>query len=196
MPLLVGDCAVAIERTRDRKVWAIAAGRRTITGEVHVELGYWRAVNIGAVGVYLIALVERLNPVAILVDDKSPARPIVEFMLKQGLEITVTNTSQLAAACAGFVDGIEAGDICHTGQALLDEAVEGADIRYLPRGDFVWDDETGQLTPLKAVTLAHYGVLKYCEEETEAALPSTGVGAGAQDLDDGVYGDDVDAMAF
>ena len=32
--------------------------------------------------------------------------------------------------------------------------------------------------------------------ETEAALPSTGVGAGAQDLDDGVYGDDVDAMAF
>lgn len=193
--MLVGDIVLAVERTPDRKLWVIAAGRRCSDGRVHLEVGYYRPVHIGIVCAYLLQLIEVWDPAAILVDDRSAAKPIVAAMLKLGVEIEVTNTPQLAAACGGLVDAIEAEDICHTGQPILRDAVDGAMTRLLPRGDFVWDDTDGSLAPLKAITLAHDGVLRFAEERRPPAKPSSGEGIVNLDRDD-IGADDVVDMAF
>lgn len=195
--ILVGDVVLAVERTLDRKIWVIAAGRRTHDGRVHLEVGYYRAAHIGIVCSYLLQLIELWDPAAIIVDDRSMAKPIVAAMLKLGWELEVTNTPQLAAATGGIVDAIEAEDICHMGQAILRDAVDGAMTRVLPKGDFVWDDTDGSLAPLKAITLAHDGVLRFAEESRPAARPSTG--EGIVDLDaerDDIGADDVMGAAF
>lgn len=197
MPVLVGDVVLAIERTMDRQMWCIAAGRRTLEGRVHVEIGYFRRAHIGEVATYLVSLIDRWNPVAIIVDDRSPAKPIVSYMAKLGFEMEVYSTPKLAASCQGIVDGIMAGDVTHTGQVILDDAVEGADTRTLPRGDWVWDDLDGSVAPLKAITLAYDGVLRYAEEPRRAAGPVGG--DSVHDLDSpnelGVGGDVLD-VAF
>lgn len=185
-PLLVGDIVLAVERTLDRAWWCIAAGQRTIDGGVHLEVGYWHAVNIGQVAVALVELIEACDPKAIVIDAKSKASPLVPYMLNKGVEITVTNTPQLANATLGLIDAVPAGDISHTGQPILSRAVESAITRELPRGDVVWDDvESGSaLAPLKAITLAHWGVLEFAEEPGPAASPDLGTDYGPQDLDD------------
>lgn len=198
-PILVGDVVLAVERSMDRRMWCIAAGQRVADGRVHVEVGYFEAAHIGQVAAYLLALRELWNPAAIIVDDKSLAKPIVNFMLKLDVEMEVATTPWLAAACGGTVDAIEAGDITHMGQAILHDAVEGAEIRRLPRGDFVWDDTDGTLAPLKAVTLAYDGVLRFAEEQKPTASPQGG--GSVVDLDSGFGGtdvgaDDVTAMSF
>lgn len=185
-PLLVGDIVLAIERTLDSRWWCIAAGQRTGDGRIHLEVGYFRAVNIGQVAVALVELIELWNPVAIIVDAKSKAAPLAPYMLNKGIEITVTNTPQLAVATQGIIDGVAAADVCHVGQKILSDAVEAAITRELPRGDVVWDEaESGAaLAPLKAVTLVHWGVMQFAEEPAASAAPSTGDEYAPQDLDD------------
>jgi hypothetical protein len=196
-PTLVGDVVLAVERSMDRRVWVIAAGQRTAEGRVHVEVGYMESVHIGVAASYLLGLIELWNPAAVIVDDRSKAKPIVTFMLKQDIEMEVYNTPQLATACGGFVDAIEAGDVTHMGQVILRDGIDGAETRLLPRGDFVWDDTDGTLAPLKAITLAYDGVLRFAEDVKPAASPQGG--GSVVDLDGGstdVGSDDVTAMSF
>lgn len=195
-PALVGDICLAIERTLDLRWWAIAAGQRTADGRVHLEVGYWRKANIGQVGAALLELVELWNPVAIIVDSHSKAMPLVTFMKNQGIEIEATSTPKLATYTQGFIDAIEAGDLTHVGQKILDDGVDGAVMRTLPRGDQVWDEvESGSaVAPLKALTLVHGAVLEYAEEPKKTASPA---GADdAVDLDSVLGSDDVLDVSF
>jgi hypothetical protein len=173
-----------VERTLDKRWWAIAAGQRTVDGRVHLEVGYWRKANIGQVGAALLELVELWDPPAVVVDDKSPAKPLAPFMKNQGIEMVVSNTPQLAVATQGFIDGVMSGDITHTGQKILETAVDNAQTRLLPRGDMVWDEsESGdEMATLKAITLAHWAVLTFAQERRKTASPSSG--ADAADIHD------------
>lgn len=184
MPMLVGDIVLAIERTLDSRWWCIAAGQRTLDGRIHLEVGYYRAVNIGQVATALVELIELWNPVAIVLDAKSKAAPLAPYMLNKGIEITVTNTPQLAVATQGIIDGVAAADVCHVGQKILSEAVEAAITRELPRKDVVWDEqESGAaLAPLKAITLAHWAVMQFAAEPVKSASP-VGEEYEPQDLD-------------
>lgn len=184
-PNLVGDIVIAIERTMDRRWWCIAAGQRTMDGRVHLEIGYFRAVNIGQAATAIVECIEAFDPVAIVVDAKSRAAPIAPHMKNLGIEVTVTNTPQLAVATGGIIDAIASADVTHVGQKILDDAVQGAVTRALPRGDLVWDDvESGSiLAPLKAATLAHWAVLEFAEEPKATASPVHADEYAPQDLD-------------
>lgn len=184
-PALIGDVVLVVERTMNKRWWAIAAGQRTADGRVHVEVGYWRMVNIGQLTATLLELVEKLDPAAVIVDAKSKAAPVAPLMRDQGVEMVVTNTPQLALSTDGFLDAIEAGDVTHTGQPILTKAVGVAVTRELPRGDVVWDEvESGAaIAPLKAVSLAHWGVLEFAEEPKASASPDTGEDFIPVDLD-------------
>lgn len=175
-PELVGDICIGVERTLDSKWWCISAGSRTSDGRVYLELGYWQRVNIGQFAAALLELIELWDPAAIVVDAKSTALPIVNYMRKSGYDIEVLSTPKLAAYTRGFIDGIGSLDIGHAGQKLMDDAVESAQTRELPRGDIVFDEvESGiAVTPLKAMTICHGAVLEYAEERGETAPPSTG----------------------
>lgn len=179
-PLLVGDICIAVERTLDDQWWAIAAGQRTADGRVHLEVGYYRRVNIGQVAAAVLELIEALDPVAIIIDSHSHAMPLVPYLAKLGVEITVCTTPKLAVYTRGFIDSIKSADITHMGQELLAKEVESAATRELPRGDIVLDEvESGiALAPLKAMVLAHGGVLEYAEEPKKAAPP-----VGGEDVD-------------
>lgn len=172
-PLLVGDICLAVERTLNDEWWAIAAGQRTLDGRVHVEVGYYRRANIGQVAAAVLELIEAIDPAAIIVDSHSHAAPLVPYMLKLGVEITVCTTPKLAVYTRGFIDSIEAGDISHMGAALVANEVENVATRELPRGDIVLDEiESGvAMAPLKAMVLVHGAVLEYAEEPKPAADP-------------------------
>jgi hypothetical protein len=181
-PALVGDVCIAVARTQDRRWWAIAAGQRTVAGPVHVEVGYWEARNIGQVAATVLMLVERWDPPAVVVDSKDPAAPIAAVLKQQGIEMEVTHAGHYAVATQGIVDAVMAADITHAGQPLLNDVIEVAETRKLPRGDAVWDDLSHPaIAALKAITLVHWAVLNFAEERGPAAAP---VSSGAPvDLD-------------
>lgn len=188
-PALIGDVCLAVARTQDRRWWCIAAGQRTAGGPVHVEVGYWRSANIGQVAAAVLSLVEMWDPPAVVVDSKDPAAPIAAVLKKQGIEMEITHAGHYAVATQGIVDAVMSGDLTHTGQPLLDDVIEVAETRTLPRGDRVWDDTSHPALPaLKSITLVHWAVLNFAEEHGPAASPATE--DRAHDLDSPVHAED------
>jgi hypothetical protein len=170
-PLLVGDKVIAVHRSLDRRLWAIAAGSRTLGGKVHLEVGYLRGATLPQVAVYLSILIELWDPAAIIVDGRGPANVLVAKMRDLGFEVVEANTPQMAKACGGIVDAALASEITHVGQDILERARQVVQKRKLPQGDWVWNDAEAGVPQWTAVTLAHWGVQMFAEEVGESAGP-------------------------
>lgn len=110
------------------------------------------------------------DPLAVVVDGKSPARSVVTPLAAEGYTIDLPNGLEVAGACSRFYDatGQVGGThddrtvprIRHIGQRSLDNAVSVASKLTSPsNGTFVYQRTggTGNLTPLYAITLAMHG---------------------------------------
>jgi hypothetical protein len=170
-PVLVGDKVIAVHRSQDRRLWAIAAGSRTAGGKIHLEVGYLRSATLPQVAVFLSVLIELWDPAAIIVDGKGPANVLVAKMRDLGFEVVEANTPQMAKACGGFVDGALAGEITHVGQEVLERARQVVQKRALPMGDWVFNDAQASVPQWTATVLAHWGVQMFAEEIGESAGP-------------------------
>lgn len=103
---------------------------------------------------------ERHGPAPFVIDGGGPAAPLIEDLTAAGLELIVVNATDLGRACAGMVDAVTDKTITHGPQPELDTAVRGAKKRPLGDGGFAFGRKasTVDITPLVAVTLAHWAV--------------------------------------
>lgn len=170
-PELSGQRVLAVSRTQDLQTWFVGVGSRTATGRVQIELGWARKAHIGQVAAYVMLLVERWDPAAIVIEGHDPAKPLAPYLRKLGVDVHLTSAPQFVMACGGFIDSAFSGDISHSGQPILEAAIEDAVMRTLPQGDRVWDTHEGSPAPLVCVTLAHWAVLEYAEEDGPTAAP-------------------------
>jgi hypothetical protein len=90
-------------------MWAIAAARRTADGRTHVEIGYSQPATNGEVVEEIIRIVTEFDPVALVIDQCSARAPIRPLLTAASIEPTLTDASQLAVACGGFLDDALAG---------------------------------------------------------------------------------------
>ena len=118
-----------------------------------------------------IALWDRYNPVAFVVDGAGPASTIVPDLEAAGVRVEVTNHRAYASACGRFYDAIVNRKARHTDQVDLTTAVAGAATRKL--GDaWAWSRSSSavDISPLVAATLALWGATTL-EREAPAAAP-------------------------
>lgn len=190
---LVGQRALAMERTRNRKTWVLAAAQRTSDNRIYVEIGYADDATITAAAAYTVSAIAALNPVALVIDAKSAAAPLEQELIARGMEPTMTNMSQLALASGGFLDDALGGRLAHAGQELLTDGVRSAAMRELPGGGFTWDEPTAgsSVVYLKAATLARWALLEFGStmKRRPVAPRSDAVGARSRHTSD-----DFDAM--
>ncbi len=170
---LVGPRGLALERTRDGKVWTLAVAQRTTDGRIFVEVGYSRTAPNGSVKAYTVAAVGALNPVALVTDQKSSAAVLEQELIDAGIEPTMTNMPQLALASRGFLDDALDGRLAHAGQECLTDAVASASMRELPSGGFTWDESYGgaPVAHLKAATLARWALIEFGATAKKPAKP-------------------------
>ncbi|HEX5347840.1 MAG TPA: hypothetical protein VFW64_12200 [Pseudonocardiaceae bacterium] len=148
--------AFAAEVSLDRAWASIGAAGPAGDGRVALEL-IERRRGIGWVLDAFIALDED-NPVPIVVDGGGPAASLIPAMQAAGLTVIVANARDVAAACAGVVDGAAETTICHGPQPELDQAVAGAKKRPLGDGAFAFGRKvsTADIDAFMSVALAHW----------------------------------------
>jgi hypothetical protein len=178
---LVGQTVIAVSRTQDLQRWAFAAGRRTVHGEVALELGAYSVMNIGQAARYLLQLIQRFDPPEVVIEGHDPGVDLVPVMRRLGVDMRVTTANEFAIASAAFIDHAFSGDIAHTDQPIIRDGIEQAAMRELPRGDRVFDTKEGSIAQVIAFVLALWGVLEFAEEDMPAALPQGGGEVGPAD---------------
>lgn len=175
-PKLTGPICVGLELSPDRKRWALAAAQGTADDTTHIEIGLFRAVTHDELVALLVRVVEVWDPVAVVIDGRSPAAVVEPKLIAAGIEPEKASTPQMAAWSGGFLDDATAKLLSHTNQPALTKAVETVVARTLPQGDFVWSrTDDGSTAPIIAATLAHGGLVSFGALATpERPLPSTG----------------------
>jgi hypothetical protein len=69
-PDLTGARTLAVDRSPDRKTWAIAAAQRTTDGRIHIEVGYFDEASSSEVVERLIDIVTDWDPIALMIDSR------------------------------------------------------------------------------------------------------------------------------
>lgn len=139
-----GDVALAVDVTPSRSHTSIGVFGLRPDGDGHTELiAYGRGTDW--VAQRLAELREKLNPIAIGLDARSPAAALQDELKEFGIELPedpaepkrgdliVTNSTQFGQAFGQIIDAIRKGTVRHIGQAELNSAIAGT--RTRPMGD-------------------------------------------------------------
>jgi hypothetical protein len=161
-PELTGPIAIAVDRSNDRKTWAIASARRTVDGRVHVEIAPYDLATNADVVEKLIEIVCDWDPIEIAIDQRSAAAVIQPALEAVDIQPRMTNTTELVLACGSWLDAVEAGIISHSDQQALNDAVVSAVKRDLA-GGFAWQTAPG-VTNLVAASLAAWSLISATQD--------------------------------
>ena len=175
-PTLTGPICLGVERAPKGGRWAVAAAQRTTDGRKHIEVGFFSAAEMGEVVDFVAELVELWDPVAVVIDSRSPTSPIAPRLVEAGIDPHLASTPQMAAWSGGFLEDATSALLSHTDQPALTNGVHAVTQRTLSQGDFVWArTDDGAASPVIAATLALGGLIEFgSEPEKPRAMPSTG----------------------
>jgi phage terminase large subunit-like protein len=158
---LTGLPCFAIDVTPDRSHGSIAVAGWSADRRVHVEVVEHRPGTDWIVE-RMAELDARWHPWPVIVDPGSPAGSLLIDLASLGVATETLNARDYAAACAQFYDAVMGPEprIVHLDQPVLNLAVGNARKRVL--GDaWAWARKVGtDVSPLVAVTLARWGLVK------------------------------------
>jgi hypothetical protein len=108
------------------------------------------------------------------IDARDPAASLVNDLRRSGIKVNVTTERDMGRACGGLYDAVIEGRIWHCGQEVIEANLEAVGKRLIGKSG-LWEyfsTETDH-TPLRAITLAHYG-LSFKKKRTGAGRSSSG----------------------
>jgi hypothetical protein len=151
----------AFDVSPDRKWATIAAAGKRADNNFHVEV-VDRAEGTEWVPERLVNLTKRHKYVSVLTDGIGPGASLLHELAPHGVKVKTVTTSEHAQACGLLFDGVERKSLRHLGQADLARAIKGAATRPLA-DSWAWSRKNSHvdITPLVAVTLAHWGATEH-----------------------------------
>ncbi|MFF7200511.1 terminase [Streptomyces sp. NPDC008141] len=177
--------AFALDTTPERSHTAICAAGRATENGVELEAAQVEVIDhrpgTGWAPERLAQLVLKWQPVAVVIDEGSPAGSLIPAVRKAleeaGLDeqeiddlLLHPKARQVAAACAQFYDAAIEQTITHLGPGPLSTALAGADKR--PIGDgWAWKRRGAgvDISPLMGATFAMWGYAERKDAEPEGA---------------------------
>jgi phage terminase large subunit-like protein len=104
-------------------------------------------------------LQEEWNPVAIVIDQGSPAASLLPELQAARIRVLQVGTGDVVMAGGSFYNGVKNDKVLHGDQPVLNAAVAAATKRNV-RDAFAWNrkNPNADITPLVAVTLAAHGL--------------------------------------
>ena len=155
--------AIGVDMAPDAARVAVAVGLKTDRG-VHVELADITAASdsTDALVEWLVSRAKRRVP--ILIDALSPARLLIPILKARKCRVIVMSGGEVIESTAGFFNAAKEGTLSHFGQEQVTESLAGARRKDIgDAGGWKWDLKSlnVDLTPVMAVTNAHYGVVKF-----------------------------------
>ena len=153
-----GQITLALDTSPKGDQTAVAACAARADGKWQVEVLY-QAPGTAWVPAWLAEQVESGKVRAVVYDAQcAPLTAIADDLRRAGIVATVTDWGDMKAACAGFMGGIVGGQVRHSGQHQLTNALAHAGKRDV-EGGWAWSrrNPRSDITPIVAATLAVWG---------------------------------------
>jgi phage terminase large subunit-like protein len=163
---LRGLACFALDATPDRSFAAIGVAGWREDRRRHVEVVEHRPGTDWVVA-RCKALCDRWAPLPVVIDPGGPSGSFGVDLAAAGVPTLAISTREYGQACAQFYDAVMATEVAHLDQPVLTAAVNSARRRVM--GDaWAWARrQGGDISPLVAVTLAHWALVKAGQGEPQ-----------------------------
>jgi phage terminase large subunit-like protein len=154
-----GLVCFALDVTPDRSAASIAVSGQRPDQRRHIEVVEHRP-GTEWVPERLYELQRRWAPLPTVVDPGGPAGSLLIDLEAKGVATETMSAREYAQSCGQLFDAVSEGAVAHLDQPVLNAAVISARKRVI--GDaWAWARKSGgDISPLVAVTLAHWGLVK------------------------------------
>lgn len=160
--------SIGLDMNPERTRVSIAVAAFAPAG-VHVELAEdsdFSDAGSKALVDWIVSRAKRRVPVVL--DAYSPARSLEPELKKRGCLVRVMGAAELSQACGGLYDAVTLDQsVTHFGQHRLNQSLAGAaKENFGPAGAWKWNRKSldVDLSPLMAVTAAHFGAVKFAKK--------------------------------
>jgi hypothetical protein len=154
-----GLVCFALDVPPDRSAAAVAVCGWRPDRRRHTEIVDHRPGTDWVVG-RLTELTRRWAPLPVVLDPAAPAGSLGLDLAAAGVPTDAISTREYGQACGLFYDAVVDAGVAHLDQPVLNAAVNSARKRVLADA-WAWTRRTGgDISPLVAVTLAHWGIVK------------------------------------
>lgn len=163
-PAELEQLALAIDVRHDRSASSVAIAGVRPDGRTQIELAEHRA-GTGWVVDRVAELQERWGIEGVTVDPGSPAGALIADLEAAGVIVRPVTTREFAQACGATYDAAMNGRIRHLDEPELNAAVASVEKRPLADA-WAWErrNQSADVTPLVAASLAYYAVAAYSED--------------------------------
>lgn len=168
-PGRLSDVVLAIDGSADRSTVSIAAAGRVESG-LRGLVGYHGRMNVDAAVTAVLQAIDDADPVAVIVDPKSAAEPIIDPLERAGIEVHRMSYADVKSATALLLSGMDEGRIALSEDERLRDAFRCAALREDREGGVALARRSGTICQLVAVSFALWGVDRF------GALPRVNVG--------------------
>lgn len=155
--------AFSLDVPPSRDVATLCAASQLDDGTVRFEI-VDRFDNFHVIPDRLKALQAKWEPSAIVIDAMSAAGSMIDDLRRDGVRTRQLNGRQYVEACGRFYDMVVAGNILHSNQRELNDAVSAAERKVRANSStWVWarKDTMTDISPLIGCTLALHGLTKH-----------------------------------
>ena len=132
---------------------------RTARG-IHGQIGYSGPATVAQMVGFIEKVVERNDPLAVIVDPRSGAGVMIRPLTDAGIEPEEMTSTKVAAATQGFLQKVDDGVFTHDGDERLADALAVARLREIGDGGIAWAKRKseGDISPLVSMSNAMWGL--------------------------------------
>ncbi|MDO5534153.1 MAG: hypothetical protein Q4F65_05840 [Propionibacteriaceae bacterium] len=167
---------LALDASPDRAWCSIAAAGRA-GDRVHGLVGYHGALHVDSVLAAVLEAIADADPVAILVDPKSPAELLIDPIERAGFEVHRMTWAEVKSATGALLAGVDDGRYSLAESPVLREALGVATLREDRDGGVALARQSGTICQLVATAAAMWGVDRFAPLPKEPVRPAAGVRA-------------------
>lgn len=171
-PARVGRSVLALDASPDGGTLAIAAAAKTGRG-FHGTVGFHDAFSTDDAVEYIAERVAENDPVAVIIDPKSPADTLTIPLERAGVQVTRINFSQAKQAYGSFLTRIAERKWSIDDDPRVFDALSYAEARVMESGS-MWDRYSGDVSVLVALNFALWGAEAFEPEDKPKQKTSIG----------------------
>lgn len=164
---------ISFDVTPDRSKAAVAVAGRS-GGKIHGSVGYHDRYDKQVLLGVLLEVIDRADPVAVIVDPKSPAEALITELEKAGFDVYALKWSEVKSSCGAFLDGVDDGTYSITKSQDVVDGIGCAELREDKDGGVAWARRSGDICQLVALSQAMWGVSVFApapRQQKRAVLP-------------------------
>lgn len=173
-PPTLSHTVLSVDATPDRSMCSISLAGRA--GEkIYGMVGYHDQLNVKQVLAAVLEVCTAADPMAILIDPKSPAEVLIEPLEEKGLEVTRMNWSDVKSSTSAFLQGVDDRDYLLADSQIIRDGIACAELREDKDGGVAWQRRSGVISQLVALSAAMWGVSRHAplpkKVQARRALP-------------------------